>query len=743
MANRMDAYADWLVANQNLKGSPQFQTVADAYKAMRQKKQPAQTTEASQKDTSFGSAFMQGIDRPLENIGTTLQATGLAPELGQTLKDATDAPTNYESASDRFINPKEGDATVLGFGYEYLPRSVVEQAGNLGGSLISRTAGGATGLAVSGGNPIAGAAGAIAGPALFEFAQQLGPVAIERAKNNGRSEPTWDDWKAAAATAGVSGALNAIGVGGGKGASLLNKTLRESVTETAQSVTEQTGTTAGTDVGLTIDPKQALGEGIIGGTTAGSFDVAGKTLAAPGKLVSDAKPDDAQAASDFANDLQRLADNEGYNLKDVNTGSNQGARAAIDNLHVEYASQIDQMVKDLESRLKVTDSDSRIEVLEKVKANAAKRKAKNKVKNRVDASDIDTIKKLAGDTQEGADLLALMRKSNELSALANQSVKGGLSQFTDVFNPFDTDGRYNVGRAIAAPVSGLGAISSSGASLIPAAVGRGVDAITGRRSRVARYVKQNRGKDGIQSKPNLPSLRITSQAQKAADDQAKIQQDALAAARQANFAKQAARRNEPPKMGDKPSPQGEMQQNTGLDRNQVASALRVLERTRPDLVEAVKSYRDMFKTGNQVTNLGPLISAVRGLRQDRPELFGIDPSVPAPSAAPVQQAQMSDAQRQTGIDGNMKALDQIVDTVSKDKQLSKIDKARVKQAVAEMRDSLGVDPVARVTEIIERASANAKDPVKVRTYLTKYLVRVKRQQRSSQFVSQNKGKVAN
>lgn len=711
--------------------------------ASQQSQKPQAPAPAPQKDTSFGSAFMQGIDRPLENIGTTLQATGLAPELGQTLKDATDAPTNYESASDRFINPKEGDATVLGFGVESLPRAVVEQAGNLGGSLISRAAGGATGLAVSGGNPIVGAAGALAGPALFEFAQQLGPVAIERAKNNGRSEPTWDDWKAAAATAGVSGALNTIGVGGGKGASLLNKTLREGVTESTQSVVEQTGTTAGTDKGLTIDPKQAVGEGIIGGTTAGGFDVAGKTLAAPGKLVSDPKPEDQQAASDFATDLQNLADNEGYNLKDVNTGSSQGARAAIDNLHVDYASKIDQMVKDLKSRLKVTDSDSRIEVLEKVKANAAKRKAKNKVKNRVDPSDIDTIKKLAGDTQEGADLIALMRKSNELSALANQSVKGGLSQFTDVFNPFDTDGRYNVGRAIAAPVSGLGAISSSGASLIPAAVGRGVDAITGRRSRVARYVKQNRGKDGIQSNSNLPSLRTTSQAQKAADDQAKIQQEALAAAKRANFAKEAARRNEPPLVGDNPSPQGRMETDTGLDRSQVAAALRILERTRPDLAEAVQSYRDMFRTGNQVADLGPLISAVRGLRQDRPELFGIDPSVPAPSAAPVQQAQMSDAQRQTGIDGNMKALDEIVDTVSKDKQLSKIDKARVKQAVAEMRDSLGVDPVARVTEIIERASANAKDPVKVRTYLTKYLVRVKRQQRSSQFVSQSKGKVAN
>ena len=76
--------------------------------------------------------------------------------------------------------------------------------------------------------------------------------------------------------------------------------------------------------------------------------------------------------------------------------------------------------------------------------------------------------KLAGDTQEGAELVALMRKSNELSALANKPLKGGLSQFTDIFNPLDTDGRFDFTRAISAPVSGLGAISTSGASLIPA-----------------------------------------------------------------------------------------------------------------------------------------------------------------------------------------------------------------------------------------------------------------------------------
>ena len=50
---------------------------------------------------------------------------------------------------------------------------------------------------------------------------------------------------------------------------------------------------------------------------------------------------------------------------------------------------------------------------------------------------------------------------------------------------------------------------------------------------------------------------------------------------------------------------------------------------------------------------------------------------------------MTDAQRQTGIEGNMKALDEIAEVATKDRQLSKLDKARVKQAVAEMRDSLG------------------------------------------------------
>ena len=207
-------------------------------------------------------------------MATTARMLG-AEGTADTLSGLTTAPQNYESAAERFINPQEGDFTVGGFAPGCLPRAAVEQAGQFAGSLATRTGGAAIGSMFG---PKGTVAGALAGPALFEFVQQLGPIAAQRAQNNGRREPAWEDWTAAAGAAGVSGLLNTIGVSGGSGASFLNKTLREGVTEAAQSVTEQTGSTAGTDVGLQIDPKQAVGEGIIGGTTAGGFDVAGRAI---------------------------------------------------------------------------------------------------------------------------------------------------------------------------------------------------------------------------------------------------------------------------------------------------------------------------------------------------------------------------------------------------------------------------------------------------------------------------------
>ena len=697
-------------------------------------------------DTSFSSAFQSGVDAPLENMATTARMLG-AEGTADTLSGLTQAPTNYESASDRFINPEEGDFTIAGFAPEYLPRAAVEQAGQFAGSVATRVGGGAAGLAVSGGNPIAGAAGALAGPALFEFVQQLGPVAAQRAKNNGRTEPNWEDWTAAAGTAGLSGALNSIGVKGFSGAGLLNRTLKEGATETAQSVVEQTGSSAGTDAGLQVNPKQAIGEGIIGGTSAGGASVASDTVSGAANLTgrglraakdavapSDTVAD-TEAATDFANDLERVSQQDGYNLKDVDTGSATGARAAIDTLHSEYGSQIEVLVKDLAERLKITADDTQIKALEKAKANAAKRKAKNKVKSRVDPTDIATVEKLTAGTQEGAQLLALMRKSNELSALANQSIKGGISQYTDVFNPLDTDGRYNVGRAIAAPVSGLSAITSGGASLAPAIAGRAIDAVTGRRSRVANYVKANRGDKGIPT-TNLPSLRTQAQLKKLQETQRiqaekdKLEQDRQQkAAMDKEFAIANVRSAAP---ATPTSPQDTMERATGLERNDVAQVLRVLEKrakSNKAIQQAIKDYQKSVGVGGYVDRLSPLIRQVNQLadaNQTYGKLRKAQPDVQ------VQQRQEQDeARREQGKLENQEFNRQLFNAVDQDPTASDVDKAIAKVALDDLMKNLGLYPADAAQIILTDVRLRADDSKVMDQYVKPYVDKVIFQQRNN------------
>ena len=224
--------------------------------------------QGSEKEASeFSKALRFGLDQPTENIATTLKTLGFDAQ-ADSLSGLVDAPKNYESAAARFMNP-EGEG-LLDFSYKDLPLAVVEQAGQLGGSLLSR----------AGGFALAGPVGALLGPALFEAVQIAGPVALERARNNGRTEPNWEDWSGALSTSAFSGALNAVGVQGiGKlNSTIAGSALREGVTEGLQGATEQIGSTGLTEAGLQIDPKQVIGEGLIGGSTGASAQVPTSTL---------------------------------------------------------------------------------------------------------------------------------------------------------------------------------------------------------------------------------------------------------------------------------------------------------------------------------------------------------------------------------------------------------------------------------------------------------------------------------
>lgn len=275
-------------------------------------KKPSVSKEPAAPDTSFSSAFASGIDAPLENLGVTAEALGF-DKTGKFFRNLTSAPRNYENATDNFLN-KGND----GFNWESLPRAAVEQGGQLLGALATRAAGSAAGGAIGSvvpgvGNAAGAAAGAFAGPALFGALQTVGPVAMERARHNGRDAPNTEDWQAAIMVAGASGALDAYGIGrffkGGGG--IVTNTAREGVANAAQSVVQQVGSTAGTEDGAALDLKEAAGQGIIGGASAGGLQAGAKVAAAPAK------------AAGAVRDIARM----GQMQEDFNTHPDQAASA--------------------------------------------------------------------------------------------------------------------------------------------------------------------------------------------------------------------------------------------------------------------------------------------------------------------------------------------------------------------------------------------------------------------------------
>ena len=257
--------------------------VSDYFSSLSQ--QPAGTS-VEQEVSQLGAALKSGVAQPLQAMGVTAETLGM-PEVGAALKGAVEQPEGYVPAAQRFMEPQAGEAQLGGFAFQYLPRAIVEQVGQLAGSVASRAAGGVIGGVAGSVFPGAGTAvgagiGMFTGPALFEAAQIVGPVAQERAKNNGREVPNSEDLAYAWTTAGAGGALNAVGAkylpGGEKAVGALTKRiaasfLGEGATEGAQALAQQTGETILTEKGLEIKPKAALGEALIGGVSAGGATI--------------------------------------------------------------------------------------------------------------------------------------------------------------------------------------------------------------------------------------------------------------------------------------------------------------------------------------------------------------------------------------------------------------------------------------------------------------------------------------
>ena len=732
----LNDFADWLVANPDKKGTPQYETIAKAFKELDAQLNPP--------DTSFSSAFASGIDAPLENMAVTADLLGF-DKTAQALSGFTDAPENYESAAGRFMNPQEGDFTIMGFAPSYLPRAAVEQSGQYLGSMASRGIGAAVG---SVGGPYGRAVGSLAGPALFEFVQQVGPVALERARNNGREEPNEEDWAAASGTASISGLLNALGVGGKGGVSTLNRTLREGVTEGSQSIVEQTGSSLGTEEGLQVSPKEAIGEAIIGGTTAGGIQVGTNTISGTVSGVKnlgsrvlnpvDNTPTDPEAAADLAERLVEIAEQNGYKLNDIDKMSTKGARETVDKAHVQLAEELKQVSKELKEKLDIKDTDSAATEVNKILAKAAQRQARNKTKNTVGQQELDAVQKLVGNTAEGQRLLRILRQMNELTELHNSGYQGGVSRITDQFMPFGGTAGYDAGaaateRVLRPLITGGAAVQTGGASLVGqaavAGAGRLIDKMTGRRSKVRRYVEQNIGKKGITvlKKPSLKNKRIleAQKAQEARDAERRRVEQERKDLEAANL--EAARQNAAPTPN---SPQDVMQRSTGLDRAGVAAAIRAIQKRSKGnraIQRAIKDYKRTVGKGGRVFALSPLIRQVNQLADSNPD-YGNKRVAEPDRNTQNQQAQL-DARREQGRRDNQAINRELYNAVDADPNLSDADKAIAKVALDKLNKNLGLYPAEAAQKILDDVNVRASSPYVGMTYVKPYVDRVLQQQR--------------
>lgn len=222
----------------------------------------------------FKEAFLQGVDAPLDAMGTTARVLG-AEKTGEFLTNLTEAPEGYESASAKFI---EGDEDGS-YAYRYLPKAAVEQGAQFAGQQLARVGGAAVGSMFS---PAGSIIGGISAPVIVSAVQHLGGIAEERARNQGREKPNKDDFLYASTTTAGIALLDSLGLGSGK---VFATALKEFGTESLQSVVEQTGTSVNTEAGLNIDPRQAVGEGIIGGASAGGVNTAISTVSKTGEVV--------------------------------------------------------------------------------------------------------------------------------------------------------------------------------------------------------------------------------------------------------------------------------------------------------------------------------------------------------------------------------------------------------------------------------------------------------------------------
>jgi len=739
-------------------------------------------------DESVSGALGYGVDNAQKMLGKGIQGIGeltgmegveqYGADVAQRNQAELDASTYQrpEGADGIVKNIREGDYADAGRSLLYGAAEAAPQVGagvaaSVGAGLAATTA------------PVVGAglaaAGTVAGSTM-----SLGATRDEKEQQGLDPTATGTDL----ATAIASGLIELTPLKGG-GATL--KVLREGLQEAGQEGLIIGGTAVQGGEYVPQEVVDRIGDAAaIGATVSGAANVGISTVSNTGERILKPResldPETDQAAGDVARMFQEIATDEGLNIKDIDPSSQKGANAVLNAARSKMREEIDANYKVLSKEV-LKDADAAT----KAKFAETLRQARNKVSTTVTKENLDFVQQQVGNTREGQALLNALRKSNIVTEVYSGGLKGGISQFTDTFNPLPSFGRsYNPAGIIGGNINTGAALATGGQSLavqIPTVIaGRGIDAITGRRSKLNTFIKKNKGRDGL-ADPTGPAvegrtarLKAAQQAQaiKAKDDaaakkkseiearaaakqqaaeaKAKAKADDLAAKQRAKD-EEAARRaatyvrlyNEgaPPKSN---SPRGKMfagvaeaypkfakdKMPTDID----AKVEEVLQRIEArdiasETRRAIAEYRRMQKTGVMSSEGAPLTEVIGLVKLELLKDKAVDKAAAktkskrgqttAPDGTPVQPRS---AAVQDGIDANKAFLQSLRDDMNNDKSIASSDRAVLTKALDELGLNLGSDPVFKATEIVDGARVSLTSMSLADKYLTPYLNRIKMQQ---------------
>lgn len=566
------------------------------------------------------------------------------------------------------------------------------------------------------------------------------------------------------------------------GKRILKSTGYEAATETAQEATIAGGATL---EGATYDKEELIDRGlesaVLGGTMGGTTTTAIEGTKAVSKGVKnlanmsadELTQEELAARVDFSRRLERISESGSFDLKNVGKMGSKGAVDAVDNAHTEIVKDLNLAIEGLNqdpnSTLNTRKGDSEELAAKKALARLGIKNAKNKVKGVVTPDQIDAVVDLVGQTKEGQQIINLMREANELTSLHKSGYVGGLSQYTDLLSPFGSNAGYDRGaaateRLLRPLLTGGAAFQTGGTSLALqgglAATGRIVDAVTGRRSRVAKFIKDYKSGQGQQvsatasaRSKGIAAYRRKQEEIKRARELRERMRRVLQAEREAEAARKKQQAQEERDMnyqmykdgtrqasGYNPnSPQDVLLKATGMDLKNIKIALAELIRTGPpNYAAAAKAAVRSLKYGGRIGERGSnMLSNLIKVVNTRVDSGSSRAKMVRPRDTGAVNRFGTNEAIQRGIEANKAAAQALIDRVQTDPEIDEFTKKVIIEKLEIFKeDNLSSDPLGRAKAELQDALnklnnsgvVTEQKTAQVERYLGEYIKRIEQQQ---------------